>query len=63
MSTFLTSFDSIKKKILTKSIKKILLISGKNTYYKTGAKEKFKNILKNKETFLYIKNSSLPDYR
>ena len=62
MSTCLASFDSIKKKILAKSIKKILLISGKNTYYKTGAKEKFKNILKNKETFLYIKNSSLPDY-
>ena len=63
MSTYLASFDSIKKKILTKSIKKILLISGKNTYYKTGAKEKFRNILENKETFLYIKNSNLPDYR
>jgi len=63
MSTRLASFDSIKKKILTKSIKKILFISGKNTYFRTGAKEKFKNILKQKETFFYIKNSSFPDYK
>jgi len=62
MSALYLSFASIKKKISHKSIKKILLISGKNTYYKTGAKEKFRSILESKETFLYIKNSNIPDY-
>tara|TARA_B100000029_G_scaffold176343_1_gene173667 strand:- start:4700 stop:5806 length:1107 start_codon:yes stop_codon:yes gene_type:complete len=62
MSGLYLSLATIKKKILHKSIKKILLISGQNTYYKTGAKEKFKSILKTKETFLYIKKSNIPDY-
>jgi len=63
MSARLSSLASIKSKLSEKSLKKILLISGNNSYHKTGAKEKFKNILKNKETYLFIKNSYFPDYQ
>ena len=63
MSVRLSSLASIKSKLSEKNVKKILLISGNNSYYKTGAKEKFRNILKDKETHLYIKNSYFPNYQ
>tara|TARA_B100000686_G_C16749724_1_gene951714 strand:- start:440 stop:1546 length:1107 start_codon:yes stop_codon:yes gene_type:complete len=63
MKSIYLSLDSVKRKVLEKSIKKILVISGKNTYYKTGADKKFKDIFQKKEIFLYIKNSKFPEYK
>ena len=61
MGQYLNSLSKVEKKINEKSIKKILFISGKNSFNKTGAKEIFKKVSKDKEKFLYIKKSNFPN--
>ena len=63
MNNYLNTLFEIEKKLLNNSIKKILFISGNNTYNKTGAKKIFDNKLINAKKFLFIKNSSYPDYK
>jgi len=62
MSQYLSTLSLVKKKLNEKSIKNIFFISGKNSFYKTGAKKIFQSIAKEKKKFLYIKNSSYPDF-
>ena len=62
MSTYIDSISLIKKKLLSKNIKKVLIISGQNSYYKTGAKKIFENLLINKKKFFFIKKSNIPDF-
>ena len=47
---------------LDDDIKRILFISGTTSYYKTGAEEIFKNKFNNKEKYIYLKKSYLPDF-
>ena len=49
--------------INSKTINKILLISGKNSYFKTRANLIFEKYFKNKNVyFLFQKNSKLPEF-
>jgi alcohol dehydrogenase class IV len=61
MNTQINNITDLKKLINNKSIQKILILSGKNSYYKTGADKFFQEILKKKEFFLYLKQSYLPE--
>ena len=61
MNTQIKNIKELKKLIQNKSIKKILILSGKNSYFKTGADKFFQDILMNKNKFLYLKQSYLPE--
>ena len=63
MGHYLKALDVVKKKINDKNIEKVFFLSGKNTFNKTGAKKIFESISEEKKKFLYIKNSSYPDYK
>ena len=54
--------SELKELISRKSIKKVLLISGRKSFYKTGANKIFLNILKKKFFNIYLKKSSLPQF-
>lgn len=45
-----------------KKFQKCLLISGKNSYYKSGANKIFDDLLKKKNCLKYFKNSSIPEF-
>ncbi len=42
--------------------KKIFIITGKNSYYKSGADKIFDNLLANKKTIFYFKKNSIPEF-
>lgn len=51
------------KQIINKEkYQKILIISGKNSYYKSKADKFFKKILMNKKIFFFFKRKMLPEY-
>ena len=62
MENQLTNTLSIKNFILKNKINKILIISGQNSFYKTGADKLFLEILKKNQIFLYLKKKNLPEY-
>jgi alcohol dehydrogenase class IV len=62
MENQLTNTLSIKNFILKNKINKILIISGQNSFYKTGADKLFLEILKKNQIFLYLKKKKLPEY-
>ena len=53
---------SIEKFIEKNKLKKIFIISGKNSFFKTKANRIFSTILKKNENFLYLKKKNLPEY-
>ena len=55
MENQIENFTKIKKFLNNKIFKKIFIISGKNSFFKTGANQIFKNILKDERTFIYFK--------
>jgi len=59
----LEDLKSIAKLLDKNKYKKILLISGKNSFNKTGANKIFLKILKKKETLVYLKKNKLPEYQ
>ncbi len=63
MSIYLPSLRSIKEIIDNRSIKKILVISGYNSFYKSGAKSLFSKLLTNKETKIVLKKNSYPELK
>ena len=62
MENQLANIQSIKNFIFKNKINKILIISGQNSFYKTGADKLFLEILKNNKIFLYLKKKNLPEY-
>ncbi len=62
MSQQIKNFKDFKKLITSKTINKILLISGKNSYFKTRANLIFEKYFKNKNVYFYFKNSKLPEF-
>ena len=50
----------LKKLISDNSLKKIFIISGNNTYFKTGAKEFLDIFILKKKTEVYLKKSNFP---
>ncbi len=54
--------SDLKKFLENKIFQKILIISGKNSFYKTGADNLLSKYLKNKDFFLYLKKGYLPEY-
>ncbi len=61
MKTQIRNNNDLNKLINNKFVKNILILSGKNSFYKTGAHNFFKELLKKKNTFLYLKKSYLPE--
>ena len=61
MSTQIKNILSVDKLFNDKTINKILIVSGKNSYYKTGADKIFYNKIKDKKVFLYLKKTKLPE--
>jgi alcohol dehydrogenase len=62
MENKIDNFLEVEKLLKKKKLQKIFVISGKNSFYKTGAEKLFFKILKNKEHFLYLKKGYLPDF-
>ena len=62
MSQQIENFKDFKMLINSKTINKILLISGKNSYFKTRANLIFEKYFKNKNVYFYFKNSKLPEF-
>ena len=61
MSKEFKSDEDIKKFISEKPLKKILLLSGENSFNKTGAKKIFKEYLKKNEFKIFLKKKKLPE--
>ncbi len=55
MSKFIKDAKDIDKAFKNSTIKNVLFISGKNSFYKTKADKFFKNILKKKINFFTLK--------
>ena len=55
-------FDDLKNFMKQKSFKKIFLISGKNSFVKSGAKKMVLPFLKSKTIQIYFKKSYYPEY-
>lgn len=62
MSKQIKLFSQDENRIFNKKIKKILFISGKSSFYKTGADKIFQNKFNDKEKYLYLKYSNFPDF-
>ena len=62
MNNQLKNIFEFKKLISSNSIKKIFLISGKKSFYKTGANKLLLDNLKKKNIYLYLKKSYLPEF-
>ncbi|MDB9795956.1 iron-containing alcohol dehydrogenase [Pelagibacteraceae bacterium] len=61
MSIKISNINEIKKIIDNKKIEKILLITGKNSFYKTGADKIFLGLLKEKSLKIFFKKNFLPE--
>ena len=55
------SQENIKRFVDDKSFKKFFVITGKNSYFKSGANKIFDKILLNKSSFFYFKKSYYPE--
>ncbi len=55
------SYFELKKNLKYK--KRIFVITGKNSYKKSGAQKIFSKLLKNKTTFFYYKKSDYPEFK
>ena len=53
----------IHKFLNQKNFKKIFILSGKNSYFKSGANKIFDNLLVEKKTMFYFKKSFYPDIK
>ena len=62
MENQLSNIQSIKNFIIKNKVNKILIISGRNSFYKTDSDKLFLEILKNNQIFLYLKKKILPEY-
>ena len=62
MQKFISNKNIIEKTFKSEKIKKILFISGKNSFYKTKANIFFNRMFKNKEKYFYFKESRLPNF-
>ena len=62
MSKQIKLFSRDENRIFNKKVKKILFISGKSSFYKTGADKIFQNKFNDKEKYLYLKYSNFPDF-
>jgi len=62
MSKLINFSTSDEEKVFNKNVKKILFISGRSSYYKTGASKIFEKKFQDKEKHIYIKKSYLPEY-
>ena len=62
MSQQLKNFKDFKKILSSKKINKILLISGKNSYFKTKANLIFEKYFQDKNVYFYFKKSKLPEF-
>ena len=51
----------LNKLLKSDKFKKIFIISGKNSYFKSGASNLFKNSFKDKTTFFYFKKNFIPE--
>ena len=62
MNDHIEKISDLKKLLSKKIFQKILLISGKKSFYKTGADKIFLDLLKEKNFHLYLKKSYLPEF-
>ena len=56
-----TDDGDIKKLLSDKYFKRILIITGKNSYFKSGANIFFERLIANKQKKIFFKNSTLPE--
>lgn len=62
MSNQLINENDLKKIINEKPLKKIFILSGKNSYFKTGAENIFKKLLINNDHIIFLKKTKLPEF-
>jgi alcohol dehydrogenase len=53
----------LKKKLNSKNFEKIFLITGRNSFYKSGADKIIKNLCNNKKILFFFKKNSYPDIK
>ena len=57
------TLSTLNKLVNQKSYKKILIISGRTSYFASGAEKLLKQTLKSKETYLLLKRSKYPEIK
>jgi alcohol dehydrogenase class IV len=57
------SLKDLSRILQNKKNKKIFILSGKNSFKLSGAKELIKNFLKNKDCYFYFKKSKYPEFK
>ncbi len=62
MTIYLPNIKSLKDLINSKSIKKIFIITGQNSYFKSHANQTFQGLLKQKNLKFFFKKGSIPEY-
>ena len=62
MTIYLPNIKSLKDLINSKSIKKILIITGQNSFFKSQANQTFQRLLKQKNVKFFFKKGSIPEY-
>ena len=61
--TSISTKQEIKRFLLSKRFNKVFVLSGQNSYIKSGAKKFLDPILKNKNAFIYLKKSYYPEFQ
>ena len=57
----ISTLDELKYFLNSEKIKKIFILTGKNSYKKSGAEKIFTRLIKSRNCYLYFKNSYYPD--
>ena len=62
MSQEIKSEQEFKKLIIQEKLKKIFILSGENSFYKTGANQIIENILNHERYVIFLKKTKLPEF-
>ena len=60
--TFISTKQEIRRFLLDRKFNKLFVLSGQNSYVKSGAKKFLDPILKSKKIFIYLKKSYYPEF-
>ena len=61
ITSYLNAQKEINKYIVKNKTKKVFVLSGKNSYFKSGAKKFMHQILDKDNTLIYLKKSYFPE--
>ena len=63
ISSFTSAQEDIKKFVLNNKIHKIFILSGQNSYFKSGAKKFIDSTFNKKDILIFLKKSYIPEFK